>query len=168
MSRLTYDRRIDAPASVAWDVISDHRIYADAAPNLASVEVIEGDGPNMLRRCVDTDGNEWTERCTEWDEGEGFAVSVDVATSDFHRRLFHRFEGEWSVADVDDEVVASMAFEFEPRFGPLGRLLSWYFQTRAPDLVEPIFDRWEAEMEARIEADPSTGIRSTGGPDTGT
>lgn len=168
MSRLTFDRRIDAPADVVWDVVSDPDIYAEAAPNLDSVEVLEGEGVGMVRRCVDTNGNEWTERCTEWVDESGYAVSVDVADSDFHRRLFHRFEGEWTLSETAEGVVVSMAFEFEPRFGPFGRLLSRYFAYRAPSLVEAIFDCWEAEIGARVGPADSTGDRPVPGPDDGT
>lgn len=154
---------MDAPPAVVWDVVSDHGLYAEAAPNLETVEVVEGEGAGLVRRCVDTDGNEWTERCTRWDDGSGFAVSVDVERSEFHRRLFHRFEGEWSVAPADDGVVVTVAFDFEPRFGPLGRLIGWYLGSRAPGLVEAIFDRWEAEIDARVAAGPTTehGTRRT-------
>lgn len=156
MTRLRMQRTVDAPAPVAWDVITDHQLYAEAAPNLALVDVVEGDGEGMVRRCVDTDGNEWTETVTRWDEERGFAVSVDVANSEFHRRLFTRFEGEWSLADTDDGVEMAITFEFEPRFGPLGVLISKFLEYRAPGLVEAIFDRWERAIETRSQTDPES------------
>lgn len=149
MTTITMHRTVDAPIAVVWDVVTDHDLYAEAAPNLSSVEVVEGDGDGMVRRCVDTDGNEWTESCTRWEEERGFAVSVDVGRSDFHRRLFSRFDGEWRLEERDDGVRMTIAFEFEPRYGPLGALVSKFLAYKAPGIIEPIFDGWEAEIRSR-------------------
>lgn len=163
MATITLRRQVDAPAPVVWDVITDHELYAEAAPNLASVEVIDGERAGMVRRCVDTDGNVWTEACTRWETGRGFAVSVDVEESDFHRRLFSRFEGEWRLDENEDGVDIVIEFDFEPKFGPLGALISKYFAYKAPGLVERIFDRWVEELESRTRASgPSTGGSSPG------
>ena len=149
MPTIEYRRTVDASASIVWDVITDHELYAEATPNLERVDVIEGEGDSMIRRCVDTAGNEWTETCTYWTAGERFSVSVDVAGSDFHRRVFSRFEGEWGLSESADGVEIIIAFDFEPRFGPLGRLISKYLAYKAPFLIEPIFDRWESAIESR-------------------
>lgn len=152
MTRLTMQRSFDAPAALVWEVVADHDLYGEVAPNLASVTVVDGEGVGMVRRCVDTDGNEWTERCTRWEDGRAFAFDVDVADSDFHRRLFARFDGEWRVDERDGGAVVPVAFDFDTRFGPLGALVSKYLAYRAPGLVEAIFDRWATEVRARAEA----------------
>lgn len=153
MTTLTMDRTVDAPAAVVWDVITDHDLYAEAAPNLSSVEVVDGDGEGMIRRCVDTGGNEWLESCTRWEDGQVFAVAVDVDNSDFHRPLFDRFEGEWRLEEVPDGVAITVSFDFEPRYGPIGVLIAKFFAYKAPGILEPIFDRWETEIRARTRAD---------------
>lgn len=158
MTSVRLERTIDAPPGIVWDVITDHELYAEAAPNLSTVEVVDGAAETMVRRCVDTNGNAWTERCTRWEDGRGFAVSVDVENSDFHRRLFSRFDGEWRLSEMADGVVVSIQFDFDTRFGPLGWLLARYFAWKAPSLVEAIFDRWEAEIAAR-----SPGFEETTG-----
>lgn len=165
MARITLHRTVDAPIATAWEVLTDHELYAEAAPNLATVEVV-GDGPDgtdaegMIRRCVDVDGNEWTETCTRWNPGRAYAVSVDVDDSDFHRRLFRYFEGEWRVAERDDgDVRMTIQFDFEPRYGPLGRLITAFFRYKAPGIVDAIFDRWEAEIEARTDSGPDESSR---------
>jgi ribosome-associated toxin RatA of RatAB toxin-antitoxin module len=159
MTRISSHRTVDAPVEVVWDVVTDHELYAEAAPNLSTVEVVEGDRDGMVRRCVDADGNEWTETCTRWDERSGFAVAVDVADSDFHRRLFRRFEGEWTITETADGVRITVAFDFDPKYGPLGVLVSKYLAYRAPGIVESIFDRWEAEIRSRT----GDGRRSAAG-----
>lgn len=151
MTTITMHRTVDAPAALVWDVITDHDLYAEAAPNLSTVEIVEGDGEGMVRRCVDTDGNEWLESCTRWEERRAFAVSVDVEHSDFHRKLFDRFGGKWRLSQADDGVRITIAFDFEPRYGPFGALISKFFAYKAPGIIEPIFDRWEAEIDARVE-----------------
>lgn len=142
-------RTVDAPIAVVWDVITDHDLYAEAAPNLSTVDIIEGEGDGMVRRCVDTNGNEWTESCTRWETHRAYAVTVDVDHSEFHRHLFTRFEGEWCLSEHDDGVRITIMFEFDPKYGPLGRLISAFFAYKAPSIVESIFDRWETEIRAR-------------------
>lgn len=170
MSRLTARRTVDAPAAVAWAVITDHELYAEVAPNLADIEVLDGDAEGLRRRCVDTDGNAWTETVNHWDEGRAFGVTVDTENSAFHRRFFRRFEGRWGVDETPSGVDVWMAFEWDTRWGPIGWLVSAYLRYRAPGLLTRILDGWAAEMEARIaEADspraPSDPHQRSGSPD---
>jgi ribosome-associated toxin RatA of RatAB toxin-antitoxin module len=159
MGQLEFTRRLNAPKSIVWDVITDHGLYAEAAPNLRSVEVIDGAESTMVRRCVDTGGNAWTEACTNWEEGKRFAVEVDVATSDFHRRLFNRFEGQWGLNEMDGELEVFIRFDYDTKYGPFGWFFSAVLAYKAPGLVEGIFDRWEAEIEAHTRAEMNrTGV----------
>lgn len=157
-------RLFDAPADVVWDVMTDPDVYETVAPNLASVRILEGDGEGMIRECVDTNGNSWRESCHHWEPGHGFAVAVDVETSEFHRPLFTRFEGRWELAERADGVLATIRFDFETRYGPLGAVLGRYFAYRAPPLVEAIFDGWESEIERRL-AGPGTEAETTAMPE---
>lgn len=167
MPQLTIDRTVDAPAAVVWDVVTDHDLYAAVAPNLRTVEVLEGEGAGLVRRCVDTNGNEWTESCTRWEDGRAFAVAVDVEHSDFHRRLFSRFEGEWRVTPRPEGVRITIQFGFEPRYGPVGVLITKFFAYRGPPMVETILDGWEAEIEPRTRADGTTVASGTHDGDEG-
>jgi len=153
MATIERSRPIDAPADVVWDVITDPTVYQEVAPNLAAVEVLDGRGEGMVRRCVDTDGNAWTERCAYWTPGRAFGVAVDVAGSDFHRRLFSRFEGHWELSERADDVLVTIRFDFVTRYGPLGWPISAYLARAAPSILDGIFDGWEAEVERRIERD---------------
>jgi ribosome-associated toxin RatA of RatAB toxin-antitoxin module len=166
MTRIEASRLFDAPVGVVWDVVTDSDVYAEVAPNLSSVVILDGGGEGMVRECVDTDGNVWTESCHYWEADRGFAVTVDVDTSDFHRPFFTRFEGQWKVSEGCDGVLVTVQFDFESRYGPLGSLLSRYFQYRAGPLIEAIFDGWCAEIDSRIvEADPSNGSAECPGPE---
>lgn len=159
MHHIEQERAYDAPAPLVWDVMTDPDIYADVAPNLTHVEVISGDGAGMVRRCTDTDGNVWTETCTHWTDQESFGVEVDVATSDFHRRLFTHFAGEWHLTERDDHVLATISFDYQMKYGPLGRLLARFMEPKAESLVAAIFDGWETEIRCRLDettAEPNT------------
>ena len=43
MTRIRMQRSIDAPAAVVWEVVTDHELYGELAPNLSTVEVVEGE-----------------------------------------------------------------------------------------------------------------------------
>jgi ribosome-associated toxin RatA of RatAB toxin-antitoxin module len=159
MPTIERHRTVEASIDVVWDVVTDHDRYGEIAPNLASVEVIKGADAGLVRRCVDTGGNQWTEVCTRWEPGRGFAVAVDVANSGFHRSLFSRFEGEWQVDETAEGVRITIRFDFDPRYGPLGILITMFLRYKAPPIIETIFDRWEAEIRERVEtpSDESNG-----------
>ena len=167
MGHIAFSRLIDAPKHVVWDVITNHDIYAEAAPNLSSIEVVDGAKDTMVRRCVDTDGNAWTEACTTWDEGQRFAVEVDVVNSDFHRRLFNRFQGEWGLNETADGSEVVIRFDYETKYGPFGHLISAYLAYKAPELVEAIFDRWEDEINTRAEFSEQGETRTQNTPTEG-
>jgi len=150
MTSIAAHRVFDAPTDIVWAVITDLDVYAAVAPNLSSVVVLHGEDEGMVRECVDTKGNVWTEMCHYWEAGQGFAVAVDVENSDFHRRFFTKFEGRWELTERDDGVLVTMAFDFNTKYGPLGALLERYFQYKATPLIESIFDGWSAEIETRL------------------
>jgi len=77
--RFEDSRTFDAPPDLVWAVITDTDLYAEVAPNLSSVEVLEGEGEGMVRECADTDGKTWTETCTVWEPERRYAVEVHVA-----------------------------------------------------------------------------------------
>jgi ribosome-associated toxin RatA of RatAB toxin-antitoxin module len=141
-------RLFDAPPAAVWTVITDFDRYAEVAPNLSRVDVLDGDGEGMHRACTDTDGRTWTETCTVWEPEHRYAVEVHVAESPFHRRLFHTFSGEWAMEPRDEGVLVTMTFSFLPRYGPLGWLLGRLLEREARRLTTPIFDGWARELDA--------------------
>ncbi|MFC6952508.1 SRPBCC family protein [Halorubellus litoreus] len=149
MPQLSFDRTYDAPRAAVWAVVSDPDVYQRVAPNLDVVEVLEGTGGDTVRRCVDTDGNEWTEAATYWTDGEGFGMAVDVASSGFHRRFFSRFEGEWRLESTGDGTRVTVAFDYDTKYGPVGWLVSKVLASRAPSMVDEIFDGWATELRER-------------------
>lgn len=145
--QFTDSRWYDADPDAVWRVISDPEIYADVAPNLSRVTVLNGAGEGAVRECADTDGRSWTEVCTAWDPGRRYAVDVNVSESPIHRPLFHAFSGEWSLTPDEDGVVVTMTFTYEPRYGPLGWLITKPLEWEAKRLTEAIFDGWGRELD---------------------
>jgi uncharacterized protein YndB with AHSA1/START domain len=146
---VTDSRPFDAPPEAVWQVISDPTLYAAVAPNLSRVEILEGHGQGMVRECADTHGRTWTEVCTAWEPERRYAVEVDVEGSPVHRHLFHAFAGEWRMEPSDEGVLVTLTFEYEPRYGPFGRLIDRFVEREAARLTPPIFDGWAREIESR-------------------
>ena len=150
--RFEDSRVFDAPPDLVWAVITDTDLYADVAPNLSRVEVLEGEGEGMVRECADTDGKAWTETCTVWEPERRYAVEVHVEESPVHRPLFHSFAGEWAMEARPDGVCVTMTFDYEPRYGPFGWVLGKVGEREGKRLTGAIFDGWAREIEARRAA----------------
>ena len=144
------ERRVAAPPDVAWPVVADVVGYADVAPNLSRAEVLEGEGAGMRRRCWDTRGRGWNETCTVWEEGRRYSFSVD--TSDYPYP-FARMAGTWSVDDAAGGSVIRMLFDYEPKYGPLGRLADRLFVRGKFEAVSrKLLDNWERRIEHARDA----------------
>ena len=148
MPTMTMRRHVDAPAEVVWPVVADHVGYADAAPNLSKVEVLEGRGLGMRRRCHDARGRGWSETCTLWEEGSRYRFEVDTAAPDYPYPL-DSLSGTWAVEPAGGGSVVSMRFDFEPRYGLLGRALAFAIRPEIRYTVRRLFDNWEREIARR-------------------
>lgn len=124
MQSLSFEQTVQVDPSIAWDVLVDPATFAAAAPNLRTVDLPDGGiHEGAPRHCVDTSGRAWTETRTRYVEGETYTFAVDVQNSLVHRRLFESFSGTFGVEPVEAGSRISMCFDYEPRYGPLGRLL---------------------------------------------
>ena len=124
MQSLSFEQTVWVDPATAWDVLVDPAVFEAAAPNLRTVELPDGGvHEGATRRCVDTSGREWTETCTRYVEGETYTFAVDVQNSPVHRRLFESFEGTFGVEPVEAGSRIWMRFDYEPRYGPVGRFL---------------------------------------------
>jgi ketosteroid isomerase-like protein len=78
------DRVVQARPDLVWAVVADVALYAQLATGLSHVEILEGDGQGLRRRCYDTRGRGWNETCTVWEPGRRFQMRVDTAWMDQH------------------------------------------------------------------------------------
>ena len=143
---------VDAPAEVVWQVMADQEGYAEVADNIGKVEVLEGSGLGMVRRCSDTAGRSWRERCTFWEEGRAFAFVVDTEAPDYPYPLDY-LQGRWSMAPVGDHISVAMDFVVRPRPGLINALL---FRMLLGVLL-PVCDRLLANWATRMQGETVTG-----------
>lgn len=148
MSQLKFERLIDVPADVAWQVISDVEDYAETAPNLDKAVIEEGEGEGMIRRCWDTNGGTWRERCVLWDNGRAYAMQVD--TSDYPYP-FKAMQGTWSIEPQAHGTLIQMQFDYQLKYGPVGKLLGKTLEKRFKPIGEALLDNWEKKMLANAQ-----------------
>lgn len=150
MRKLELTRRVNAPASLVWAVISDHAFFAHAAPNLTSVEVLSGDGQGMQRRCVGANGVSWTEECVLWREGEVYAFEVDTSAPGYPLAAAI---GTFGLEQRPEGVFITIQFDYLPRFNPpgLGWLMDKVLKRAGMPVARTLMDRWEAEIVRHLE-----------------
>ncbi len=145
-------RPVNAPVATVWRVMTDHPGYADVAANIATVEVLTGDGlPDaglgLRRRCADPDGKSWTETCDVFEDGKVFGFTVDTDAPDYPYPIA-ALTGRWSVAPA----VAGAVFAIDIVARPKGNAVQrWLFATLARGKFKGVLldlaDAWAARME---------------------
>lgn len=140
-------RKVDAPASVVWDVMTDHPGYAKVASNIAKVEVIAGDGLGMQRRCYGPKGENWSETCTLYEPGQAYGFLVHTEADDYPYPI-SELTGTWSV----DEHPDSSEFHIEILARPMGNAVTRMLFVAAAKrqfkaVLIDLADAWAARME---------------------
>ncbi len=145
--RLNVTRRVDAAPDVVWRVMTDHPGYADVASNIAKVEVLDGDGLGMRRRCSDPKGGTWTETCDVFEAGRRYGFVVDTDAADYPYPIA-ALQGRWSVAPDGAGAVFAIDIAARPKGNGLQR---WLFHRLAARQFKPVLidlaDAWAARME---------------------
>ena len=150
VTALEFERTVPVDPSVAWDVLVDPVAFEAAAPNLSRVELPDGGiHEGAARHCADTAGRSWDETCTRYVEGETYAFEVDVPNSPVHRRLFRSFGGTFGVELDDGGSRVTMRFDYEPRYGPVGRLLVRAAAGRFRSMAETTLSNLDRTMRER-------------------
>lgn len=119
--RHTTRKVISTDKPQVWEVISDVGNYHQYATGLSGVTIMSGKGKGMVRSCSDEQGS-WRETCTAWDEGTSYSFDVDTGSG--FPYPFKKFNGTWSVNELDD-TSSELVIEFEYQF-PY-RWMSWFF-----------------------------------------
>lgn len=100
----------------------------------------------MVRQCSNSDGS-WTERCTEWRDGQSYSFEVDAEAKDYPYPLSELI-GTWSVVPVSGsecEIVMDFAFEF--RGADVERGLYPAMKEQFSSVCESLLDNWQNEIE---------------------
>jgi len=142
-------RFVDAPADVAWAVISDVGTYDSVVATLEHTEIVSGHDLGMVRHCVDTRGREWNETCTMWDDGSSLTMTVDIESYPLaFRSLFKRVKGTWSVEPLDHGAAIVMRFDGESKLGPVGKAAVAAMGRKG--VLDGIMDGYESQIQDRL------------------
>lgn len=143
----TVERDVDAPASVAWQVMIDHPAYADVANNLSKVEMVEGDSLGMVRRCYGPKGENWTETCDLYEEGRSFGFTIHTDAPDYPYPLSD-VQGRWSVVPKGKGAQFDIHIRAVPKGGFFARLLFTMVAKRQfKAVLVDLADGWAERME---------------------
>jgi ribosome-associated toxin RatA of RatAB toxin-antitoxin module len=154
MPSFAADRVVQAPAELVWAVVADVAGYAQLAPGLSHVEILQGNGEGLRRRCYDARGRGWNETCTLWEPGHRYQMRVDTTSYPFPlRQLLRSFQGTWSVDPVPGGTRITVQFDAQPRLGPLGRLALRAMGGKAHRDLTRLLDNYEQAIRTRSIAD---------------
>ena len=143
----TVKRHVNAPVTAVWQVMTDHPGYADVAKNLSKVEVLEGQGLGMKRRCAGPKGESWTETCDLYLEGREFGFSVHTEALDYPYPITE-LAGRWSVEPLEDGAVFSIRIEAVPKGGVVARGLFFLLGKRGfTNVLIDLSEGWADRME---------------------
>lgn len=145
-------RKVDASQDIVWRVMSDHPGYADVADNISKVEVVEGDGIGMQRRCYGPKGENWLETCDYFEAGRGFGFRIHTEADDYPYPISD-LHGEWVVESNGNGSEFAINIEAEPKGNFLVQTL---FKTMAKRQFKAVLadlaDAWAARMEREARA----------------
>lgn len=152
MANLQFDRLVNAPKDIVWEVISDVEAYAEVAPNLSKAVILSGQGEGMSRRCWDTKGGSWQEQCTLWEEGKRYTMQVDTRDYPYP---FTEMQGTWGLEEQANGTLITMEFDFTPKFGVVGDLMVRVGMKRSFQKVcSELLDNWELRIREKAAITP--------------
>lgn len=147
MAVVEVSRRLTANPRMVWAIVADLDGEAGVPPAARNVEVLEGSGLGLRRRLQRRDGTYWEEECVSWDAGRLY-IMQHVA-GDFPVPAA-RLRYTCSVTEEESSVLLRLYFEYQPRFGVLGRLVE---RLGASDGLEgyarQMLDNWVRIIHAR-------------------
>lgn len=123
MTVFSVEKTINAPKEKVWELLADFRnidFFNDAINKSYLIEDSENGGLGATRHCDLSDGKNYLkERVLKWDEGEGMTIDI-YATSMPIKSNIVRFE----IESFGEKTKARMIFDYEMKFGLLGKLMS--------------------------------------------
>jgi ribosome-associated toxin RatA of RatAB toxin-antitoxin module len=145
IKQLSFERTVDAPKEMAWEVMADVAHYHEVAPNIDEVKIISGEGEGMLRACRQGE-DRWTESCTAWVEGKEYAFEVNIGAPDYPYP-FSFLKGHWKVEEMDDsrtKIIMCFAFKYEKSI--YNYWVHPFLRRKFSKTAEELLDKWERKM----------------------
>lgn len=140
-------RAVGAPVERVWEVMTDHPGYADVASNISKVEVLSGQGIGMKRRCFGPKGENWTETCDLFEEGQSFGFKINTEAPDYPYPISD-LQGRWSVEPQGSGSLFSIDIEATPKGGfPSRALFSFVAKRQFKSVLIDLADAWSRRME---------------------
>lgn len=120
MGKLEHELIVDAPPERAWAVLSDFGNPQAWSPYVTHSAVVsdQDSGVGCERSCTVPGFGDITERATAWEEGRS------VTIEGFGVPMMRRFASTWSLEPAGDGTRVRASMSYQPRFGPLGRLMA--------------------------------------------
>lgn len=140
MRQITVNRSFDTPRSAAWEVIADFPAIASWNSGVAKSFSTShaSDGPGATRHCDLAPMGELEETIVEWDPEHRMGVRIDSAKKLPIRSGLVTFEvGEQGQP-------TTITYAYEPRFGPVGRLMGPMIDRQLTRGFEGFLTDWEA------------------------
>uniref|UniRef100_A0A2A4YXF7 SRPBCC family protein n=1 Tax=OCS116 cluster bacterium TaxID=2030921 RepID=A0A2A4YXF7_9PROT len=123
MTIFSVEKIINAPKDKVWKLLADFEnidFFNDAINKSYLIDESKNGGLGATRHCDLSDGKNYLqERVLKWDEGEGMTIDI-YATSMPIKSNIVRFE----IEEFGDKTKARMIFDYEMKFGLLGKLMS--------------------------------------------
>ena len=140
-------RATTASPDRVWDVMTDHPGYADVASNISRVEVLDGSGPDMRRKCFGPKGESWSETCTHYDEGTSFGFRVHTDAADYPYP-FASVTGRWSVAPDPIGSCFTIDIKVVPKGGAFKKRALFLLSRRQfHKILHDLANAWAKRME---------------------
>jgi uncharacterized protein YndB with AHSA1/START domain len=150
---LLVQRTIDAPADQVWAAVADAGGYHRFATGITDTTVDGPTGEGMIRVCTDDRGGQWAERCTLWEEGLRYRMTVDTSSYPAHyRMLLQEFAQTWTIQPTPDGTRVTLAFDGSVKLGIIGRLAIRILGN--PRRLGGILEAYDRELTAAATAAP--------------
>ena len=142
-----------------WEVMSHQESYADVAENISKVEVLQGKGEGMIRKCYDHKGESWQETCSRWDEGRAFAFRVHTEAKDYPYPIA-QLAGEWSLSPCPQGTQIMMVFQVQAKPGLVNRLLFNMMAAPFAGICDRLLSKWVHIMENQTTFQVGTSMQA--------
>ncbi len=121
MREINVEGNIDAPVGAIWGVLADFPNIADwnGGVKKSFSTNDQTDGVGATRHCDLSPAGGLEETVVEWDEGKRLVISIDSTS----KLPFKSGLATMSFDEVNGATAMSIHYAYEPRFGPLARLL---------------------------------------------
>lgn len=123
MTKFSVEKIVNAPKATVWTLLADFEnidFFNDAINKSYLIDASDNGGLGATRHCDLSDGKNFLkERVLKWDEGEGMTIDIYDTSMPIKSNIV-RFE----IEEYGDQTKARMIFDYELKYGILGKLMS--------------------------------------------